>query len=110
MEEDIKIIQNQILEFNQTKEFANEFQVRFYKSLENLLTRYKQMKIENQSYIDYFGNPPCYDDAKYIPKSKVKERIETLRESIKYAKDDGFWHTERTKGAITVLQELSREE
>lgn len=43
MEEDIKIIRNQILEFNQTKEYANEFQVRFYQAIENLLTKYKNL-------------------------------------------------------------------
>ena len=36
----------------------------------------KQLEKENQSYRDYFGNPPCYDDAKYIPVSKIKENIE----------------------------------
>lgn len=41
-----------------------------------------KLEKENQSYRDYLGEPPCYDNASYIPKSKVKEKIEELDKKI----------------------------
>ena len=46
------------------------------KGLKKCVTEFER---ENQSYRDYFGTPPCYDNANYIPKSKVREKIEELR-------------------------------
>ena len=46
--------------------------------IENLINKNKELEEENQSYRDYFGTPPCYDNADYIPKSKVREKIEEL--------------------------------
>ena len=43
----------------------------------------RELEKENQSYRDYFGEPPCYDNASYILKSKVKEKIEELKNGIK---------------------------
>lgn len=89
MEEDIKMLEEFINNYKlvQEKYKDDEIQAEIERScyfeevpaqaLENLLTRYKEMAIENQSYKDYYGNPPCYDDAKYIPKSKVKEKIDS---------------------------------
>lgn len=39
----------------------------------------KELEIENQSYRDYMGEPPCYDNASYIKKSKIKEKIEKYK-------------------------------
>ena len=43
----------------------------------------KELEKENQSYKDYYGTPPCYDNANYISKSKVKEKIEELEQDVK---------------------------
>lgn len=74
MKEDIKILEENIKNGTIYVNCGNTID----KAIENLLTRYKQMAIENQSYKDYYGEPPVYENAKYIPKSKVKEKIEEL--------------------------------
>ena len=64
-----------------------------------------RLEIENQSYRDYMGEPPCYDNASYIKKSKIKEKIEEL---VK----EGYWEyleqgdLDKTK---KILQELLEE-
>lgn len=123
MEEDIKILESfldvdkQLMEDYGQNATIKQEQI---KSLENLLTRYKQMAIENQSYKDYYGEPPAYENAKYIPKSKIKEKIEELNKEkeetyTKFLESDRSNETLSTKGkmiqgAIEVLQELLEEE
>ena len=58
----------------------------------------------NQSYKDYYGTPPCYDNAKYIPKSKVQEKIEDLKDAIQYSANP--LAIDNCKYAIEILQEL----
>ena len=86
MEEDIKILEEML----SSKEPVCNYKLKHQEieAISNLLTRYKQLEIENQSYKDYYGNPPCYDDAKYIPKSKVKEKIEELTKEANYRSED----------------------
>ena len=89
-----------------------------YKAIENLLTRYKQLEEENtqlktitQEYNSYLQDSNCETkiiiaDSEYfvngffkenfIPKSKVKEKIEELKNG--------------TYDAKIILQELLREE
>ena len=76
MEEEINELEIKILETKEsafptywTKEDADLVA----KIVNNLLKRNNELEKENQSYRDYFGTPPCYDNANYIPKSKVKE-------------------------------------
>lgn len=54
--------------------------------IKNLEDMNEVLEQENQSYKDYYGTPPCYDDAKYIPKSKIKEKIEEYKKNRKIRK------------------------
>lgn len=47
------------------------------------INKINELEKENQSYRDYLGEPPCYDNAKYIPKSKLQEKKEELEEKKK---------------------------
>ena len=99
-------------------EFELEVEEKEYKALENLLTRYKQLEEENtqlktitQEYNSYLQDSNCdtkiiIADSEYfangffkenfIPKSKVKEKIEELKNG--------------TYDAKIILQQLLREE
>ena len=100
------------------------------KSLKNLLTRYKELEEKNKTQLEAFelGKESSrkrieYD---YIPKSKVKEKIEELKEikQEKYERVQVFDDTtnaccyqivkkydyEIAQFAIKTLQELLREE
>lgn len=134
MEEDIKILENFIRVYKELNEKSTDFY--FNKAeipieiIENLIKEYnymcklyydlgsnycdldeknKKLEKENQSYRDYFGTPPCYDDADYIPKSKLREKIEDYEERIRYYDDEGIEEDEQYyeyKIAINYLQEL----
>lgn len=60
------------------------------KALENLLTRYKQLEEENKSkqkaYDDCYCEYKHYKQFDSIPKSKVKEKIEELKNGTYDAK------------------------
>ena len=115
MEEDIKI-----LEFLKDSEIwfplqnvkKPMFSERQKQALENLLTRYKQLEEENKTQLEAFelGKESSrkrieYD---YIPKSKVKEKIEEIKLSLK---DDCLaLHEFQRLAKIDVLEELLREE
>ena len=99
-------------------------------SLEKLLTRYKQLEEENtqlktitQEYNSYLQDSNCdtkiiIADSEYfangffkenfIPKSKVKEKIEELKDDIKYSANP--LAIDNSKYAIEILQELLGEE
>ena len=68
--------------------------------------RIMELEKENQSYRDYHGTPPCYDNSNYIPVSLVEEKIEYYKElQNNYIKkydevNDGL------QAMINVLQEL----
>ena len=86
MEEDIKIVE-ELVEHNYLEDVSylredNDYK-KFNQAIENLIKGYRKSEMENQSYRDYLGEPPCYDNASYIPKSKIKEKIEELESKIK---------------------------
>ena len=136
MEEDIKILEELISEYknNVWNEYPYKFNKEIIYTLENLLTRYKQLEEENkelkhitQNYNVYqqkSDNPNTtiiiadekwfingYFKENFIPKSKVKEKIEELKE--KTAMQGLFIDSEticRVDAKIQVLQELLREE
>lgn len=83
MEEDIMILEEWLIQLNELFEKTKINNTKERKSLENLIKGYRKSEMENQSYKDYLGEPPCYDNAKYIPKSKIKEKIEELDNMIK---------------------------
>ncbi len=106
---------------NRNKELEEEnkelLEIRISASAHNQI---QELRRENQSYRDYYGNPPCYDDAKYIPKSKVKEKIEELKEQYKdYEKrwekagrnkaHPFYKYLIRIEAEIDILQELLEE-
>ena len=92
MEEDIKIIKASKIMSDDIPH--SEHSKRLRKALENLIKGYRELEIENQSYRDYLGEPPCYDNAKYIPKSRIQAKIEEFETQInnyemiaRYSKD-----------------------
>ena len=103
-------------------------------ALENLIAGYKQLEEENkelkhitQNYNAYqqkSDNPNStiiiadekwfingYFKENFIPKSKVKEKIEELKKKVEELTDDkGYWGGSDLLEQIKVLQELLREE
>ena len=100
MEEDIKILEEFIEAVGEEYEVAREKQaleriIKAFRELEernsnlnesnNLkINKINKLEKENQSYRDYFGEPPCYDNAKYIPKSRIQAKIEELERKIDF--------------------------
>ena len=100
---------------NNDKNITATLDLEDLKSLKNLLTRYKQLEEENKSkqkaYDDCYCEYKHYKQFDSIPKSKVKEKIEELKE--KTAMQGLFIDSEiicRVDAKIQVLQELLREE
>ena len=114
MEEDIKILE----EYRDDELFG----IAGREALENLLTRYKQLEEENKRLnnhniigrIDAIKIEDLEPVLKpyYIPKSKVKEKIEELEECVKRLGNDGMELTykESAEAQIEVLQELLKKE
>lgn len=110
MEEDIKILENVEGLFIKGKVLTD------VSSLKNLIKGYRELEMENQSYRDYYGEPPCYDNAKYIPKTKIQEKIDELEKAdkeiyIRFLESDRTnvnlsTEGKMTQGAIGVLKEL----
>jgi hypothetical protein len=128
LEEDIKLVEQRLDYYEESPEGCNwrvSFEGNEITQLRDLLTRYKQEQLTDKekevveayrNLIKYTGsNSWVICDPKqmwsnyFIPKSKVKEKIEELKGCIKFATEEN-WHTERTKGAITILQELLERE
>lgn len=106
-------------EFDEVKQ-ALENLIKVYRELEernSILNESNNLKInkinelekENQSYRDYLGEPPCYDNAKYIPKSKVKEKIKELYEDKDNKYYDMFLEQRDIEKTISILQELTED-
>lgn len=98
MEEDIKLNKKEIFEAlyvlctNNKKHTYGS--IPYEKIFEQLVDYMEQLEKENQSYRDYLGEPPCYDNAKYIPKSRIQAKIEEFETQInnyemiaRYSKD-----------------------
>ena len=98
-----KAIENLIKENLEHKEYIRELEERnsnLNESNNLKINKINELEKENQSYRDYLGEPPCYDNAKYIPKSKIEEKIEEWDKSIKWNNADDRYY------AIKILQEL----
>ena len=111
MEEDIKILEDLLVEC---------------KAIENLLTRYKQLEEENKYYKEIIVEKEINKNFEvlyektlkavktdYIPKSKVKEKIEELDKRIKsitteeeYKKEKIYTCKDFNEFITSVLQEL----
>ena len=90
MEEDIKYLENMIKEYKRFGDLDNldyEDTERTYKALENLIARYKELEKENKKITDEYMiqkhliNADFLQD--YIPKSKIKEKIEEYTSILK---------------------------
>jgi hypothetical protein len=115
MEEDIKILEQFLygnkLTCENCEEKCNECYIEYeeVQAVARLIKGYRELEIENQSYRDYLGEPPCYDNASYIPKSKIKEKIEELKKEPLKIKQNNKYYFETdayNKIIIQVLQEL----
>lgn len=102
MEEDIKILEELIAGAKAYGEYEGN---KYYKSMENLITRYKEL----EKYKKYYETEKIIWSRKdYISKSKVKEKIE----EIKNTGIDVAWEQinysikEQDRAKIQVLQEL----
>ena len=94
MEEDIKMLEklcNQIIDEDDLDMFEILSPYEIAQAIKNLLTRYKELEEKNKTQLEAFelGKESSrkrieYD---YIPKSKVKEKIEELEEEIKPKQD-----------------------
>ena len=129
LEERVTTLKRHIKNYEESDCKTNVYQqlVKECRALENLLTRYKQLEEENKELVRQYE----YQGAKmineymsfknvkklFIPKSKVKEKIEEYdKQRIKMEKDDigiGFtlgkeWSDLKAK--IEALQELLRGE
>ena len=65
----------------------------------------QELEKENQSYRDYMGEPPCYDNASYIKKSKIKEKIEEIDKAIPKAQGEELLILEAKKDFAQELLE-----
>ena len=105
MEEDIKILEEVKRPILAT---GFERQTKILKAIENLIKGYRELeeewrinkmeefKIENECHIKY------EDINDYIPKSKIKEKIEELKANIEESKDVLYG----AENIVQVLQEL----
>lgn len=119
MEEDIKILENYIREWNDTD---------VEQALQNLIARYKELEDKNktletllqgnlyQMYLYYKELAGRYQ-ANSISKDKVKEKKEELEKELKEYEEsdmeqdeDYFFDVNALNGEIQVLQELLGEE
>ena len=89
MKEDIKIIEDNIDMFMDTvyKNYRYSGVKGFEQAIENLIVRYKELEEKNRvRIIGKYGDVRLDDLLKenYIPKSKIKEKIEELDRRIDY--------------------------
>lgn len=118
-----RILERTIENLKASENLGNDY-IKMYRyelpELENLLTRYKEMEALNKGHEEEIGRLEyCYEKVlddltkklkNSIPKSKIKEKIEELKESIKKAKPDDLMYIEYCEDRIEVLQELLAEE
>lgn len=122
MEEDIKMLEklcNQIIDEDDLDMFEILSPYEIAQAIKNLLTRYKELEEKNKTQLEAFelGKESSrkrieYD---YIPKSKVKEKIEELdkeeKRELKGTKgQDRYYIKQKYMYKRKVLEELLREE
>ena len=123
MEEDIKILEDLIKE----KDFIDyeKYQVKIDTAIENLIKGYKELEemlehiekfreLNLSSEIDYVialkSNFMTYLKTDYIPKSKVREKMQELYDKAR--KEEGYIynHIDEYYYATEILKELLKEE
>lgn len=93
MEEDIMILESEcyyLEELGYLRE--NNHFIRFNQALKNLVKGYKKLEVENEELKRLANNKQffshIYIAQKYIPKSKIKEKIEELETKLKVFEKD----------------------
>lgn len=130
MKEDIDILEKVIDTYNNWRELPYHFNKDIIQAISNLLLENKKLKEENkelkhitQNYNAYqqkSDNPNStiiiadekwfingYFKENFIPKSKVKDKIEELKKKVEELTDEkGYWGGSDLLEQIKVLQEL----
>lgn len=102
MEKDLKVLED--LEKRIKNDIFFEYPKDVYsKAIENLIKGYKELETENQSYRDYFGTPPCYDNADYILKSKLAEILKQRLKKYQDADDGEYKQEYLTRGELELV-------
>ena len=84
--------------FTSTHEDMRAISMTDLKILYNLILRLLR---ENQSYIDYLGTPPCYEDSKYVSKDKIKEYKDWYENTAKHLSGNGI-NLEAYENAVAI--------
>lgn len=96
---------------NNDKNITATLDLEDLKSLENLLTRYKQLEEENEQLEAIKNEAIRRYNFESIPVQKVKEKIEELKKKVGELTDDkGYWGGSDLLEQIKVLQELLEKE
>lgn len=125
--EDIKILEKMITNFYELKgneykinDLYCQFKYKHFRALQNLIARYKELEKENENLRD--TNKKLYEmgqrqamqiliEDDYIPKSKVKEKIEEINnEKLNYSEDEYYLENEIKGYAIDKIHELLEED
>lgn len=111
MEEDIKILEEYLEIFDVSRTYHNEeYEDKIKKAIENLIARNKELESEIQHKNDQMLLQDREIDRHYIPKSKIKEKIEELENSEPSDDDYNFEAQNDIHSKIDILQELLEEE
>lgn len=105
MEEDIKILEELL---NANVSFKISPEDRGYKALENLIKKYRELEEENRIFALAGSNIALklHIEKNYIPKSKIKEKIEELKEEYKIALEENSTKAFILKCQIEILEKL----
>lgn len=120
IEEDIKNIE-EMLEFKvDIIKYQAWVGIKVINSVENLLTRYKQLQKENEELhkeidrmksLDIYKLVKDWETGQLIPIQKVKDKIEELKKKVEELTDEqGYWGGSDLLEQIKVLEEILEKE
>ena len=81
MEEDIKVLEEYL--DKEDRKFVSKDRLKFLQAIENLIKRNKELEEENTRQHELLCNIHDKYQKDYIPKSKVREKIEEEKKKIK---------------------------
>jgi hypothetical protein len=108
MEENIKILEEKLKQWEPYKDirFKTDIELELQmenRAIENLIKGYRELEEENKKWEEWAENAEYDMSVDYIPKSKIKEKIEEL-ENTKLCSDRFYQLI--TEDKIKLLQEL----
>ena len=116
MEEDIKIVE-ELVRNNYLEDLGylrdNNHYIRFNQALENLIKGYRELEEQIDKHVYFETTNPKEIEKNFIPKSKIKEKIEEYQLNMKkyeYADKNIFNENNIRQEVITVLTELLMED